>query len=101
MFAKERSDMQVLEIQKNLKKSEIRFQQIVETAIEGILIFDNHYKITFANKNMASMLGYTVAEMIGRPYISRKPPWKISLPRLINFCIKPRFPAATGSNMPH
>jgi len=70
MFAKERSDMQVLEIQKNLKKSEIRFQQIVETAIEGILIFDNHYKITFANKNMASMLGYTVAEMIGRPYIS-------------------------------
>jgi len=29
--------MQVLEIQKTLKQSEIRFQRIVETAIEGIL----------------------------------------------------------------
>ena len=70
MLAKERSDMQVLEIQKFLKKSEIRFQQIVETAIEGILIFDENYKITFANKNMASMLGYTIDEMFGMPYIS-------------------------------
>lgn len=70
MLAKERSDMQVAEIQKNLKKSEIRFQQIVETAIEGILIFDENYKITFANKNMASILGYTVEEMIGRSYVS-------------------------------
>jgi len=70
MLAKERSDMQILEIQKALKKSEIRFQQIVETAIEGILIFDENYRITFANKNLASVLGYTVDEMIGRSYIS-------------------------------
>ena len=28
----------------------------METAIEGILIFDDNYKITFANQNMASML---------------------------------------------
>jgi len=62
--------MQIQEIQKTLKKSEIRFQRIVETAIEGILIFDEHYKITFANRNMASILGYTVAEMIGRSYAS-------------------------------
>lgn len=70
MLAKERSDIKVQEIQKTLKKSESRFQQIVETAIEGILIFDNRYRITFANKNMASMLGYTVEEMIGRSYVS-------------------------------
>jgi len=69
MLSKERSDMQVQEIQKNLEKSEIRFRQIVETAIEGILIFDKDYKITFANKNVAFMLGYTVDEMIGKPYI--------------------------------
>jgi diguanylate cyclase (GGDEF)-like protein/PAS domain S-box-containing protein len=70
MLAKEKSDMQVKEIQKTLEKSKIRFQQIVETAIEGVLIFDNDYKITFVNKNMAKMLGYTIDEMLGRPYAS-------------------------------
>jgi diguanylate cyclase (GGDEF)-like protein/PAS domain S-box-containing protein len=73
MLAKERSDMQLIEIQENLKKSETRFQQIVETAIEGILIFDEHYRITFSNKNMASMLGYTVDEMLGRSYVTFLP----------------------------
>jgi len=68
MLAKERSDMLVQEIQKNLEKSEIRFQQIVEIAIEGILIFDRDYRITFANKNMASILGYSEDEMIGKSY---------------------------------
>jgi len=67
-LAKEKSDMQVLEIQKSLKESESRFQKIVETAIEGILIFDGYYNITFANENMASILGYTVDEMLGMPY---------------------------------
>ena len=42
----------------------------METAIEGVLIFDNDYKITFVNKNMAKMLGYTIDEMLGRPYAS-------------------------------
>jgi diguanylate cyclase (GGDEF)-like protein/PAS domain S-box-containing protein len=70
MIAKERSDLQVEEVKKSLKESEIRFQQIVETAIEGILIFDEHYRITFANENMASTLGYTVEEMLGRTYLS-------------------------------
>ncbi len=62
MLAKERSNMQVQEIQKALKQTEIRFQRIVETAIEGILIFDKDYRVTFANKNMASILGYTALE---------------------------------------
>jgi len=79
MLAKERSDMQVLEIRKNLKESEIRYQQIVETAIEGILIFDKNFKIKFANKNMASILGYTVDEMIGRPYASFFPESQLDL----------------------
>lgn len=70
MISKERSDKQLLEIQKALKESEIRFQKIVETAIEGILIFDEHYNITFANENIATMLGYTVEEMLGRAYSS-------------------------------
>jgi len=73
MLAKEKSDMLVQEIQKNLKISEIRFQKIVETAIEGILIFDENYRITFANKNMALMLGYTAEEMTGMSYDSLIP----------------------------
>jgi diguanylate cyclase (GGDEF)-like protein/PAS domain S-box-containing protein len=63
MLAKERSDRQVLHIQK-------RFQQVVETAVEGIIIFDKHYRIIFANENMAAVLGYRADEMLGRPYIS-------------------------------
>lgn len=73
MLAKEQSDIQIAEIQKTLQKSEVRFQRIVETAIEGILVFDQHYRITFANKNMAKMLGYTAEEIIGKPYISLFP----------------------------
>jgi len=67
MLAKERSDIQ------SLKKSEIRFQRIVETANEGILIFDESFNIIFANKNMAAILGYTVEEMLGKPYVSLFP----------------------------
>ncbi|NLY54019.1 MAG: diguanylate cyclase [Firmicutes bacterium] len=70
MLAKERSDLQFLEVQRNLRQAETRFQQIVETAIEGILIFDEHYRVTFANDNMAVMLGYTVDDMLGRTYAS-------------------------------
>lgn len=70
MLVKERSDLRVQEIQKNLEKSEFRFQQIVETAIEGIIIFDQNYRVTFANENMAKMLGYTTQEMIGKDYKS-------------------------------
>lgn len=81
MLAKERSDRQVAEIQKSLEKSEIRFQQIVETAIEGILIFDENYRITFANEKMASILGYTVEEMIGEPYISFFPESQLDIYR--------------------
>jgi len=70
MLAKEKSDIQVLEIQRSLKESEYRFQKIMETAIEGILIFDENYTITFCNDNMAAMLGYTTDEMLGKTYAS-------------------------------
>lgn len=51
----------------------------METAIDGIIIFDKHYKITFANKNMVSILGYTVDEMIGRTYVSFFPEDKLNI----------------------
>jgi diguanylate cyclase (GGDEF)-like protein/PAS domain S-box-containing protein len=73
MLAKEKSDIEVAKIQETLKKSEIRYRHIVETAIEGILVFDRDYKITFANRNMAAMLGYTVEELTGMSCITLFP----------------------------
>jgi len=70
MLAKERSDLQVREIRESLRKTETQYQQIVETAIEGILIMDQQYRITFANENMAYLLGYSPQEMVGKLYKS-------------------------------
>lgn len=73
MLSKERSDMLIKEIKKSLEKSEIRFKRIVETSIEGILIFDEDYKIIFANKTIAKKLGYSEKELQGKLYVSLFP----------------------------
>lgn len=52
--------------QLELAKSEQEYRRIVETAEEGIWIIDAHGNNTFANKKMASMLGYTLDEMKGK-----------------------------------
>ncbi len=56
-----------------LRKSEGKYQQYVETAIEGILSLDSDRRLTFVNKQMASMLGYTIEEMLGNKYESFMP----------------------------
>lgn len=68
MLAKERSDLRATEMQASLERTKSQFQLIVETAIEGILAFDKDYVITFANEKIASFLGYTVDELVGRPF---------------------------------
>jgi diguanylate cyclase (GGDEF)-like protein/PAS domain S-box-containing protein len=68
MLAKERSDMQVH-----------RFQHIVEIANEGVIIFDEHYNISYANKNMAKLLGYTIDELLGMHGSSLFPPEMLDL----------------------
>jgi len=50
-----------------LRESEARYRRIVETANEGIWAMDEHYLTTFVNPRMATLLGYTVDEMLGRP----------------------------------
>jgi PAS domain S-box-containing protein len=45
---------------------ESQYRRIVETANEGIWIIDQHAATTFVNQQMADMLGYTVAEMVGQ-----------------------------------
>ena len=52
--------------QEALQASEERYRTIVTTADEGIWTADVNMVATFANERMASMLGYTVPEMVGR-----------------------------------
>jgi PAS domain S-box-containing protein len=49
-----------------LRESEAHYRRILETASEGIWMFDANSKTTFANDRIAEMLGYTVEEMLGR-----------------------------------
>jgi PAS domain-containing protein len=52
--------------EEGLRESERHYRQILETASEGIWMFDVDSKTTFANSRIAEMLGYTVEEMLGR-----------------------------------
>jgi PAS domain S-box-containing protein len=52
--------------QQALQRSEERYRRIVQTAEEGIWMIDVQAVTTFVNPKMASMLGYEVAEMLGR-----------------------------------
>jgi PAS domain S-box-containing protein len=49
------------------RESEARYRRIVDTAIEGICSLGQDAMITFVNARMAEMLGWSGAEMIGRP----------------------------------
>lgn len=51
-----------------LRESEARYRLIVDTASEGILTLDRDLRITFANRQMASMLGYSIEEMLGQKF---------------------------------
>jgi PAS domain S-box-containing protein len=52
--------------EESLQESEERYRRIVSTAHEGIYLVDENTKIVFANKQMATMLGYTHEEISGR-----------------------------------
>jgi len=54
-------------VEEKLRESEEKYRNIVETANEGILIIDDEAIVTYANKKMTDMLGYTLEEGIGRP----------------------------------
>ena len=54
-------------VEEKLREIEEKYRNIVETANEGILIIDDEAIITYANKKMADMLGYTLEEGLGRP----------------------------------
>jgi PAS domain S-box-containing protein len=50
-----------------LRASDERYRQIVQTANEGIWATDEQDQVTFANHRLARMLGYTPEELMHRP----------------------------------
>ncbi len=50
---------------RDLRDSEARYQQMFDTASEGIWIQDENFVTTFANERMANMLGYAVDDLLG------------------------------------
>jgi PAS domain S-box-containing protein len=52
--------------EEKLRESEEKYRNIVETANEGIALINSEGVITFANKKMADMLGYSVEEIVDR-----------------------------------
>jgi PAS domain S-box-containing protein len=50
-----------------LRESERRYRDLLETMNEGFRVIDEKGLITYANKALATMLGYKVEELIGRP----------------------------------
>ncbi len=51
-----------------LRISEERYRRMVDTAQEGIWLFDATAKITFVNQRLADMLGYRVEEVLGHSF---------------------------------
>jgi PAS domain S-box-containing protein len=51
-----------------LRESEEKYRCIVDTATEGIWGLGPEAMTTFVNAGMAKMLGYSIIEMIGRPF---------------------------------
>lgn len=50
----------------SLRESEAHYRRLLQTASEGVWMFDADSKTTFANSRIAEMLGYTEQEMLGR-----------------------------------
>lgn len=52
--------------QEELRRSEKKYRQIVDTAREGIWVIDDQARTTFANRALENMLGCEPGEMLGR-----------------------------------
>ncbi len=52
--------------QEKLRKTELQYKQIVETAQEGIWLIDENDKTTFGNEKLCQILEYNKSEIIGK-----------------------------------
>ncbi|HEX2952327.1 MAG TPA: PAS domain S-box protein [Armatimonadota bacterium] len=57
-----------------LRKGEEQYRNIVETAQEGIWVFDNNFITTYVNQRAAELFGYREDDMIGRSLFDFIPP---------------------------
>jgi PAS domain S-box-containing protein len=53
-------------------ESEKKYRQFVETANEGVWMVDAELKTAYVNPRVAELLGYTVDEIVGRPFLDFK-----------------------------
>ncbi|MBW9267923.1 MAG: PAS domain S-box protein [Candidatus Thiodiazotropha sp. (ex. Lucinisca nassula)] len=53
-----------------LRASEHRYRELVETMSEALALTDAQYNITFVNRRFCDLFGYSIEEIIGQPLIS-------------------------------
>jgi PAS domain S-box-containing protein len=53
--------------EEKIRESEEKYRNIVETANEGIYLMNGEAIITYANKQIVEMSGYSLEEIVGRP----------------------------------
>ena len=49
-----------------LRRSEEKYRLIVEASLEGILVADHEFRLTYVNDALAKMLGYSPDELVGK-----------------------------------
>jgi len=57
-----------------LRRSEQRYRRIVTTTQEGVWTVDATQRTSFVNQRMAEIVGYSPAELLGRPLLDFVPP---------------------------
>jgi PAS domain S-box-containing protein len=55
--------------ERQLAKSERKYRDLVESLQEGIWAVDSRWITTFVNPSMASMIGYSEAEIVGKEFL--------------------------------
>lgn len=70
MFISEQVAMAIVRrrAEESLRESEQLFRSLVENSHHGILIVDDQYVLTYANEQLAHILGYPLPEVIGRDF---------------------------------
>ncbi|MCU7884138.1 MAG: PAS domain S-box protein [Candidatus Thiodiazotropha sp. (ex Lucinoma annulata)] len=53
-----------------LRASEYRYRELVETMSEALALTDDQYHITFVNRRFCDLFGYTSEEITGQPLVS-------------------------------
>lgn len=88
-------------------ESEQKYRRIVETANDGIWMLDDSFRTIFANQRLASLLGFTVSEMLGRSLFdfvfeedSQQSPADLQQPRdLVSDHVQARYRRRDGSEL--